>query len=356
MQLIHTSTAAVAAKPSVRAICLDGGGYLGLATAAFLKEAERHFNARCADTFQLFCGTSTGGIIALALAKGMSADDVVDLYRELGREVFKNPIPFMRAMRFVRGLFTSRYRNTRLRAALESAFGATRIGDLRERGKYVVIPAFSISEGRPRLFKTNHHHSLTRDDEYRLVDVALATSAAPTFLPVVSIKSPTTGAQEKFADGGLVANNPALIAYTEALRYLGAPRGAVQILSVSTPRAVKAESTTPLTWWERVSLHRGVLHWISGLADTFVDSAMTLSHHTLDCLMREAGASENYARFPLPMQRGLGLDVATSTATHTLITIGSSHAAQIKTREQLARFFAAPDVEGEVHGQRSEAV
>jgi hypothetical protein len=56
------------------------------------------------------------------------------------------------------------------------------------------------------------------------------------------------------------------------------------------------------------------------------------------------------------MQKGLGLDVATETATHTLVTIGASHAAQIQTREKLARFFAAPDVEGEVHGQRSEAV
>jgi hypothetical protein len=335
---------------------LDGGGYLGLATAAFLKEAERHFRRRCADAFQLFCGTSTGGIIALALAAGMTADDIVDLYRELGREVFDNSFPGMRALRLVRALFTSKYSNRRLRAALEGAFGATRLGDLRERGKYVLIPAFCVTEGRPRLFKTNHHPSLTRDDDYRLVDVALATSAAPIFLPVVSVTSPTTGAQEKFADGGLFANNPALLAYTEAIRYLAAPPSGVRILSVSTPRAVKAENSSALTWWERLALRRGVLQWVAGLSDTFIDSGMTLSHHTLDCLMRQASAADQYARFALPMQKGLGLDVATETATHTLITIGSSVAAQIQTREKLARFFAAADVEGEADGQRSEAV
>jgi len=327
-----------------------------LGTAAFLREAERHFGRRCADAFQLFCGTSTGGIIALALAKGMAAADIVELYREMGCRVFADSFPGMRALRFVRSFFTSKYSNRRLRSALENAFGATRVGDLRARGKYVLIPAFSVTEGRPRLFKTNHHRDLTRDDDYSLVDVALATSAAPIFLPVVSIRSPTTGAQEKFADGGLFANNPALLAYTEATRYLGASPTAVKILSVSTPRAVKAENSTALTWWERLALRRGVLQWVAGLPDTFIDSAMTLSHHTLDCLMRQAGVPDQYARFALPMQKGLGLDVATERATHTLITIGSSAAAQIQTREKLARFFEAPDVEGEADGQRSEAV
>src|SRR5579883_1360568 len=95
------TTSAVIPLPAtrIRAVCLDGGGYLGLATASFLKEAERHFKRRCAETFQLFVRTSTGGIIALCLAKGMSADDIVELYRDLGRRVFDNSFPFMRAFR-----------------------------------------------------------------------------------------------------------------------------------------------------------------------------------------------------------------------------------------------------------------
>ena len=328
---------------------------MGLASASFLHEIERHQKARCADAFDLFSGTSTGGIIALALAKGMSADEIVQLYRELGAKVFRNNWPFQRALRLVRRCFTSMYGNHRLRGALEEAFGKTTLADVRQRGKSVVIPAFCVTTGRPRIFKTNHHEQLTRDDEYLLSDIALATSAAPTFLPVVSIVSPTSGAREKFADGGLFANSPALIAYVEALRYLNAARDQVEILSVSTPRSINAESSNALTRWERFTLHRGVLQWIAGLPDTFIQGGMTISHHTLEFLMREANAKDNYVRIDLPMQKGLGLDIADDRATHTLINIGSSHAAQIPTREKVGRFFR-PQVDGGLNGERSKAV
>ena len=72
----------------MRIISIDGGGYLGLATASFLQSVEARFETRCADRFDLFCGTSTGAIIALALASGKSAGEVVTLYEQLGRQLF----------------------------------------------------------------------------------------------------------------------------------------------------------------------------------------------------------------------------------------------------------------------------
>ena len=56
----------------MRILSIDGGGYLGLATAAFIDGVERHFKTTLHDEFELFCGTSTGAIIALAIASGMS--------------------------------------------------------------------------------------------------------------------------------------------------------------------------------------------------------------------------------------------------------------------------------------------
>ena len=41
-------------KRAVRILSLDGGGYLGLAGAAFLAELERHFGVSCHDSFDLF--------------------------------------------------------------------------------------------------------------------------------------------------------------------------------------------------------------------------------------------------------------------------------------------------------------
>ncbi len=323
---------------SMSVLCLDGGGYLGLATASFLAESERHFNARCADRFNLFCGTSTGGIIALALASGKPASEVVDLYKALGKQVFGNRYPFARAWRAVRSLFVSRYGNVALRGALKDVFGDLRLGDLRARGRYIVVPAFSLTSGGPRVFKTNHCAELTAHDDYLVRDVALATSAAPTFFPIASIRSPS-GAMERFVDGGVYANNPTLLGFTEAVSYLGVPLDRIRLLSVSTPRLDRAESVT-VGWLERWRLRRGLLGYGSGLADLFVDSTMQMTHTAMTRILHHSSARiECYHRVTLPGRAGLALDVATDGATETLTTLGSNRASEASERNRLRPFF-----------------
>ena len=86
------------------------------------------------------------------------------------------------------------------------------MGDLQHR---VIIPAVNLTKGAPQMFKTAHHADFKRDHRLRLVDVALATAAAPTFFPISSI------GDELFADGGLFANSPDLLALHEAEHFLG---------------------------------------------------------------------------------------------------------------------------------------
>jgi hypothetical protein len=326
----------------LRAICLDGGGYLGLATASFLAEVERHHRVATSEVFDLFCGTSTGGIIALALAHGMTGQQIVDLYRRLGREVFDNRVPGVRFARKLRGLFVARYSNKPLRRALSDAFGETRLGELRQRGKFVVVPAFCLDTGTPRVFKTDHCDELSRDDQHFVRDIALATSAAPLYLPIASIKSPTTGTQERFIDGGVYANNPTLLAFTEAIGYLKRPAEQIRLLSIATPRDLThaAERSRPLTRWQRFRLNRGLIGWGFGLADLFIGSSMRLTHFAVNRVMLGmAGGMDAYHRVELRTQKGLALDVATEWATQTLINIGSSAAAQSDERERLRPFF-----------------
>ena len=89
-----------------------------MAGVAYLAELERHFGVTCHDAFDLFCGTSTGAIIALALSSGKTAREVVDLYKGFGPRVFCNPFPGSRKLRWVRGIVTSMYGNDGLRSAL----------------------------------------------------------------------------------------------------------------------------------------------------------------------------------------------------------------------------------------------
>ena len=331
-----------AGKP-LRAICLDGGGYLGLATASFLAELERHFGVKVADQFDMFCGTSTGGIIALALAQGKSASEIVQLYRQLGSEVFKNPFPGARALRLIRSLLFAKYSNKGLRKALDEAFGATTLGDVRARGKFVVVPAFCLTTGSPRVFKTDHSSELTRDSAYMLQEVALATSAAPTFLPIVSLISPTTGSAEEFIDGGIYANNPTLLAFAEAVGYLNRRPEDLQIFSVATPRDPRssAERAHPPSRFQRFRLSRGIIPWGAGLAELFIGSTMKLTHSAVNRMM--LGLRDRlggYERCELPTAPHLGLDKADGAATADLIGIGDSVAAQNETRKRVERFFA----------------
>lgn len=66
---------------------------------------------------------------------------------------------------------------SRLRAALEEVFGDRLLGSSVKR---LVIPSFSLDLNDVHLFKTRHHERLTRDHTQRMVDVAMATAAAPT--------------------------------------------------------------------------------------------------------------------------------------------------------------------------------
>ena len=129
-------------------LSLDGGGILGLATASFLAECERHFKSSFHDRFDLFCGTSTGAIIALGLASGMSAAEIVELYKKLGVEVFANP-------KLSKNYISSKYSNDGLIASLDAAFKSTRVKDVLAKGKYICVPAFSLTKGGPRIFKTD---------------------------------------------------------------------------------------------------------------------------------------------------------------------------------------------------------
>ena len=216
----------------MRILSIDGGGYLGLATAAFIRGIEHHFGRSFHDDFDLFCGTSTGAIIALALASGKSGEDLVGLYKRFGPRVFPHRSLFLRWIDYPRSLFRARYDNRELAAVLKDEFGDTTLGDLHSAGKRVLITAFNLTTGTPRLFKTDHSENLSSDDGLQVVEVALASTAAPTFFPIVRMTNTGDGITEAFCDGGVVANHPALLGFVEALKELKTQVADIRLLSL----------------------------------------------------------------------------------------------------------------------------
>lgn len=261
--------------PPYRVLSLDGGGMRGTYTATYLDEVAKAFarqrGVEALDIgagFDLIVGTSTGGIIACGLAKGVPLEDVVSLYRKHGPSIFRRPLPTGRCLRWVLNVSIDHFARPRalaqgegvLRKALEDVLGETTIADIyRQRGIALAINAVEMSQHRAWVFKTPHFSGTSdRDGKYRLVDVCLATSAAPIFRSMASIDHPDgTKTHNVFVDGGLWANNPVMVGLTEALG-VAAPDQPIEIFSLGTCPFPSGEEIG------RADVHRGISGWKAG--------------------------------------------------------------------------------------------
>lgn len=203
-------------------LALSGGGYRGLFTAKILADIEQEIQAPVATRFDLIAGTSIGGILALALALEIPAKTMVDLFVEHGEQIFK---PRFTMKSIFRAKYSSKYLADLLQR--ENLFGQRLLGDCAHP---VIVPAINYTRGLPVLFKTPHHESFKRDHRFRVVDVGMATSAAPTYFPRYVFENC------QYVDGGLFANAPGLLGLHEAQKFFGyqGVLGEVSLLSIGT--------------------------------------------------------------------------------------------------------------------------
>lgn len=166
--------------------------------------------------FDLIAGTSTGGLIALCLASGKTAQDAFDLYRTQGSAIFQ-PISWR--------VLKAGFATEPLHSAVRGVLGDRVLGDASSR---LCIPAVNARRAEPSIFKTPHHPDYEFDTTERMIDVALATTAAPTFF------QPHATADYVLLDGGLIANNPVMVALVDALSCFDIDRRQVRILSIGT--------------------------------------------------------------------------------------------------------------------------
>jgi predicted acylesterase/phospholipase RssA len=242
---------------------------------------------RAIDYFDLVVGTSTGGIIALGLAAGLPARKVVDFYTEHGPSIFRGP----RLPRALRQLALGKYDANGLQEALEGVFGSRTLGESQTR---VVVPAVNLETGEVHIYKTAHHPKFERDYKERVVDVAMATAAAPTYFPTHLTEGGTP-----LIDGGIFANNPTGLAAVEAVGVLEWARSDIALLSLgcgAEPLGVGAGRHKSL----------GRLYWASQLAEVFMATQSSSSLGTAQLLVGHG----NVLRISPPVARGrFGLDV-----------------------------------------------
>jgi patatin-like phospholipase/acyl hydrolase len=252
-----------------RVLSLDGGGIMGAFSASALATFERATGRRIVEHFDLITGTSTGGIIAIGLAMGATAEEVCRFYETRGPNIFPKRAGLRDWFGLLWDMFWPRFSNEGLRAALQSVVGDRPLGEARTR---LVVPTYDVNTGKVYLFKTPHHPGYLHHADLPAVDVALATAAAPTYFPAHTIPGRGT-----FIDGGLWANCPAMVGLVEALAFLDKSPEQVRMLSLST-------TSYPFRL-DRPEQLRGLLGWAPKLIDTFMFGQAQAAVNMARCLL-----------------------------------------------------------------------
>jgi predicted acylesterase/phospholipase RssA len=290
-----------------RVLSLDGGGMRGIYTGAFLSRLTDQFARIRGESaldlgrgFDLITGTSTGAIVGCALAIGRPMSEVVALYREHGPKIFPHRIAG-KASAIYRASQGSRFvreGDKALRGALQGVLGEATMRDVFDgRGISLSIPAVLMSQHRAWVFKKTPKSGV-RDDRYPLVDVCMATSAAPIYRSLAAIDDPNTpgGPQQVFADGGLWANNPIMVGLVDALT-IAAPDRAIEIFSLGTCPRPEGDHL------DAESSHRSMLDW--GLGADVAPLSISAQEFAFDHMARllanaisNCGRSIRRVRFP----------------------------------------------------------
>lgn len=235
-----------------RILSLDGGGIRGIFPAAILAGLERTHTAGSpiGNYFDLVAGTSTGGILALGLGAGYSANELLELYTVRGPEVFP-PYPDTKIGRLRAGIRSARqythyvYDRGALEKLLHERLADKKIGDSKLR---LCIPAFEGKHSEVYVYKTPHHPDYKTDRHELMIKAALATSAAPTYF------RPLEHNEYVLVDGGVWANNPVMLALVEALTAFDVSREQIDILTIGC-------GNDPYVVSDKQIRKGGIWHW-----------------------------------------------------------------------------------------------
>ena len=310
-------------------LSLTGGGYRGIYSAAVLECLEERAGRSLGQCFDLIAGTSIGGIIGLGLALERPASTILRAFEEHGTHIFSDrQAPkglFARGLDLCRSVLTPKYSDQGLRDAIVDIVGAeTRLEDAAHP---IIVPTVNVTTGAPQFFKTPHHTTSQNDWKTRVVDIALATSAAPTFFPLAKID------KCYYADGGLFANSPDLQALHEGAHFFGIPEQEIYVLSIGT-------TTASFSFSHRIGPNLGAIKWMWG--NRLISTIYSAQQQCEASMMRHI-LKERYFRIDesqsKEQQEDLGLDIATRDVQDMLIGLGRESAKRALANDVVAAFL-----------------
>ncbi len=287
-------------------LSIDGGGIRGILPAAVMAHLERRAQLasgnneiRIADMFHLLAGTSAGGILTCLYLTPKnspqdnrpkySASEILNFYTELGPLLFKRPFSYLLRSGF--GLFRSRYREDALYTFAKEIIGESYVSEVM---KDCLITAYDLSSRKALLFSRYSTERYKEMADYKLCDIACATSAAPSYFIPARIFAKDSSSRH-LVDGGVYANNPAMCSFVEAIKlWPDVPVKDFYMLSVGTGKVVKPYHYSKTKRF-------GYTDWLAPIIDIFTSSVAETVDYQMKQIFGVNNVPDNYLRIEPPI-------------------------------------------------------
>ena len=304
----------------IKILSIDGGGIRGIIPAKVLRVIEEATGKPICQMFDLICGTSTGGILALGLAKPDPNDptqphyraaDLIKIYEEKGQTIFSRNI--WQKIHSGWNLTDEKYDSLGIESVLWDYFQDVFLSQALTE---LVIPSYEIENRDCFFFKTKKAREKPLIYDFLMRQVARSTSAAPTYFEPCRMAaehdpSDTSDPNKSkpywaLIDGGVFANNPAMCGYAEALAIW--PGQDYLVVSLGTGQLTRPIPYDTTRDW-------GLAGWAQNIISVIFDGVQdTVDYQLKQLLPSTSGPKRRYYRFQVELDMGMDdMDDASKT-------------------------------------------
>lgn len=300
---------------SKRILSIDGGGIKGALTTCALVELEKQTGKLCREIFDYVAGTSTGALIASAIAAGLPATQILGIYQNRAKEIFNHSTDVAWALRVERGWA---YDPKNVYKVLVSEFGSKASWKLNYSPIGILLTAKGINE-HPWYFVRDTPKNAGTTGGLSLLDCAIASACAPTYFAPWYVNPAKIEVGWCFDGGTGVTGNPVYQACVEAFEYDGFNPTETRVISLGTGYFPNGTVNPP----------QGLLDTLTWTIDALVDAP--IDQQTQIAQRQWPGMVQRF-NWRLP----LAIDMADVSAIPGLITLGQSVAAQMDWKKILS--------------------
>ena len=205
---------------AVNILCCDGGGVRAVLTLELLVQLKKETGVEPSKHFDVYAGTSIGGVVAIFLSLGLSPERILKTYKQMSTSIFSN---YQYSY-----LIRSKYKKELLRSALVEALQSVGCDEdllLCELPKKVVIPTVELYNEKQKRWRPVIRENFTKEGgQTKVIDALLETTAAPTYFR----------SHNRCIDGGAGMNDPSLFAVSCVRRFQNTSLDKIKILSIGT--------------------------------------------------------------------------------------------------------------------------